>query len=104
MKLTTTMLIRACKAYSWDDCYSEDFPYKLETSLNDKNYDSSWVVGSFEVTCPLDVPSKEHIVACQLRGLEEVLKDHIATSYKKKMDLEQQIKDLMAIEDMSDGN
>jgi hypothetical protein len=103
MKATTTMYLRARNGNSYSDDYDESIPYEFEMALSDHESEYSWVVGSFEVICPLDMPSRDHVIACQVKGLEKVLADHVAESYAQRIHLEQKIQDLLAIEDMSDA-
>ncbi len=94
---TVTMYLRASNAYSWQEGYDPEFPYKIEPSLNGEKYTASWPVHSYELEIPDMGFTVTHVVECQLMSLEEVLRQRRAEHMKELALIETQIAELRCL-------
>jgi hypothetical protein len=88
--------------YTWADNYNEDFPYDIVPRSTITNGESTWHVATTEV--PVPTMNARHVKDCQIKGLEECIKDARAESYTRITRLEEKLASLLALPNLEESD
>lgn len=88
------MYINANAMSSWQEEYESEYPYKLTHSAEKGTSKYNWCVAEYEIDIPDMEVDLDHIVLCQIEGLEAAIRQTKSDAYDSVATMEEEIAQL----------
>ena len=91
------LYINATEMHSWEDGYKSSYPYKLVYSTHKGASQYNWCVGEIDVEVPEIDVDINFVTLCEIKGLEDAIKQTKADAFDSVERLQNKIDNLRAL-------